>query len=420
MDGSRGPCKAPRAGDGPASCSYRWCPRMNAAFWLLLTLFMALGAAAGAWQAVLADLARALALSPGPLGLALMSGGVASIPVMFLGGKLVDRRGVRVAIVGGAALIALAFAAHVGAQGFWGLVGGLLLYGCGGGLYDVGINAAAARWEASTGRKGMAWLHAGFSGGAVLGALGAGAMLGADLPFRGVYETVCVAMAAIAVATCFARRLGEAPQASEAAASAAAAAAGRSLYRPGPVLVLALMALSGYYGESAMEAWSAIYLRENLGVTALVGASGVAVFHVAMTTGRLGAGVALQYVGRRAWLGVAGLIGALGTAIAVGTATPAIAIGGFLLVGFGLSGVAPMAFSLAGEVAPRRVGEATAVITTIGYAGALIAPGVIGAIAEGAGLQVALATVALGALGIAGLALRLRAEDAPAPAEEAA
>ena len=394
----------------------------TAAFWLLLALFAALGAAAGAWQVVLADLARALALSPGPFGLALMSGGVAAIPVMYVGGRVVDRGGLRGAIAGGALLIACAFAGHVLATGFWGLVGALLLYGAGGGLYDVGINAAAARYEAASRRRAMAWLHAGFSGGAVAGALGAGAALALGLPFRGVYGAVCALMAALALAVALSGALAGAIAAPAAAPGAAPAAPGfaaapggpvgqRSRYRPGPVLLLAVITLAGYYGESAMEAWSAIYLRDRLGVTALVGASGVAVFHAAMTTGRLGAGVALRWVGPRTWLLAAGLLAALGTALAVGTPAPALAIGGLLLIGFGLSAVAPLAFSLLGQVAPRRLGEATAVLTTIGYAGALLAPGIIGALAELTSLRLALASVAVGALGIAALATRL----GPAP-----
>ncbi len=384
-------------------------PPPRRTFFLLLLLFMALGAAAGAWQVVLADLARALALTPGPLGLALMSGGIAAIPVMFWGGRVVDQGGVRFAVAGGAALITLAYVGHIAATGLWGLVAALLLYGCGGGLYDVGINAAAARYEAATGRKAMAWLHAGYSAGGVVGALGAGAALAVGTSFRSVYAAVWAMMGLLALLACFSRTLEARPPGLVADVAGRVAGA-RSLYGPGPVLVLALMTLSGYYGESAMESWSSIYLRDGLGVTALVGASGVAVFHAAMTTGRLGAGFALRFVGRRTWLVTAGLLGALGTGVAVGTPEPAVAIAGLLLVGFGLSAVAPLAFSLAAEVAPRRVGEATAVITTIGYAGALLAPGVVGAIAEQAGLRVALATVALGALGIAVMASRLRAE----------
>jgi len=352
---------------------------------------------------VLADLAKALALSPGPLGLALTIGGLAAIPVMYLGGRLIDRQGVRPAILGGAAGLAGANLLFAHAQGFWGVVAGFSLMGIAVGVYDVGMNAMAARWEAATGRRAMAWLHASFSGGGAAGALLAGVPLDAGRDFRLVYLGVAgawLAVLALAVpARCYPAVVPRA---------AAAAAGGVSLYRDGAVLALGLVAFAAFYGENAMESWSALYLRDALGVTAFVGASGVAVFHAAMTAGRLGAGVGQHLVGRRAWLGVAGLLGALGTVVAVSAANPQVSIGGFLLVGLGLSAVAPLAFSLAGELAPTRVGEAAAVVTTVGYAGALLAPGIVGGLAERIGLGPALGTVVVGALAITGLSLRMR------------
>ncbi|HEX6708857.1 MAG TPA: hypothetical protein VF068_00870 [Rubrobacter sp.] len=45
------------------------------------------------------------------------------------------------------------------------------------GLYDVGINADAVDLEQVTRRRFMALLHATFSGGATLGAVGAGVLI---------------------------------------------------------------------------------------------------------------------------------------------------------------------------------------------------------------------------------------------------
>ena len=372
---------------------------------LLYVLFAALGLSAGAFQAVLADLAEALSLSPGPLGLALTIGGLASIPVMYLGGRLIDRHGVRLAILGGTAGLVAAYLLFAAAQGFWGVVTAFSLTGMAVGVYDVGMNAMAARWEAATGRRAMAWLHASFSGGAATGALLAGVTLDAGQDFRLVYLGVAAGWLGVLALGLLARCYPAVMQ-----QAAAAAAGGVSLYRDMAVLSLGFVAFAGYYGESAMESWSALYLRDALGVTAFVGASGVAVFHVAMTAGRLGAGVGQHLVGRRAWLGVAGLLAALGTVVAVSTADPVVSIGGFLLVGLGLSAVAPLAFSLAGELAPTRVGEAAAVVTTVGYAGSLLAPGIVGALAERIGLGPALGTAVVGALAITGLSLRMRLE----------
>ena len=69
-------------------------------------------------------------------------------------------------------------------------------------------------------------------------------------------------------------------------------------------------------------------------------------------------------------------------------------------MGLALSVVAPTVYSLAGDAAPGRTGEASSVLTTIGYGGYLIGPVLVGGVAEVAGLRLALATVILAGLGI--------------------
>jgi MFS family permease len=70
-------------------------------------------------------------------------------------------------------------------------------------------------------------------------------------------------------------------------------------------------------------------------------------------------------------LGIALFVGA-GAAIA--KTVPALVVGGFLLVG-----VAPVAFSVAGNMVPKRAGSAVSVVTTIGYGGFLLGPPLVGA-----------------------------------------
>lgn len=55
---------------------------------LLFCAFGVFGGMFGTWQVLLADLSRALGLTPGPLGLALSVGFMLSIPVLSLGGRL--------------------------------------------------------------------------------------------------------------------------------------------------------------------------------------------------------------------------------------------------------------------------------------------------------------------------------------------
>ena len=78
-------------------------------------------------------------------------------------------------------------------------------------------------------------------------------------------------------------------------------------------------------------------------------------------------------------------------------------------MGLALSGVAPIAFSAAGDFAPERAGGAISVVTTLGYGGFLLGPVVVGGLAELLGLRVALATIAAAGALISALALRLKA-----------
>ena len=166
-----------------------------------------------------------------------------------------------------------------------------------------------------------------------------------------------------------------------------------------------------------MEHWSGIYLRDTLGLSALVGGSGVAVFYGAMAAGRLGTAWFVGRLGNRRTLIFAGTLTAAGMALAMISREPVLVVAGFVMVGLALSGVAPIAFSVAGDLAPDRAGEAISVVTTLGYGGFLLGPVIVGGIAELVGLRIALLTIAVAGTLIATLSLRLSAADhGPKPA----
>ena len=142
-----------------------------------------------------------------------------------------------------------------------------------------------------------------------------------------------------------------------------------------------------------MEGWSAIYLRDALGLSVLVGASGVALFHGAMTIGRLATAGAARGVGRARTLMVGGIAVIGGMLLVLLASEPVLVLAGIVVVGLGLSGVAPIAFSLAGDASGGRAGQASSVITIVGYSGFLIGPGLIGAITELSDLRTGLITI---------------------------
>jgi MFS family permease len=381
----------------------------------------------GCFAVQLADLSGALGLSPGPLGVALFVGAGASIAAMAALGWASDRLGRRVYLI----LTTCAFGMGIAGLAFSGsyptLLATLVVLYSSSGLYDVGINAVAVDLERVSGRRFMSYLHAAFSSGAMAGAVGAGALLQAGVDYRLVYLALLPLTSLVAAFTAarFPRpgTRGTRDERSHSGTSPAAdsgdkGSAGRwDLYRSGPLLLVAAIACLGLLAEGEMEHWLSIYLRDTLELAAIVGGSGVAVFYGAQALGRLAIGWLVGRVGNRRTLLGSGLLTAGGMLLALATTSPALVIGGFLLVGMGLAAVAPVAFSVSGELVPERAGSAVSIVTTFGYGGFLLGPPLVGGLAEAAGLRAALGVVAVTGLAIFMLSLRLREPKADTATE---
>lgn len=355
----------------------------------LVVAFAVFGVLWGAWQAVLPDLAGNYDLSSGPLGAMLTAGFAVALPAMLLTGRLVDRFG----IAWGIGVPALAMALGLMLIGSLPpvplLVIGVMLFSSGSGGFDVAINGAAMGDAVWRGPSRLTLLHAGFSGGGVLGAVGGGALIGAGVDFQIVYPLVAVAVLGAVAMTASSRWSN--------------ASTGESVPPAIALAMLPLAALAGlaFLAEGSMETWSAIYLRDVLGAGAFVGALGPGAFHAAMLAGRLiGAGVAGS-LGAATTLLVAGSMTVVGMAVALVVPVPLLALPGMALAALGAAFVVPVVVSLAADRAGAHAGRAASYVLTLGYAGFLVGPSLVGMLGELAGLRVALAVVPVAALVIA-------------------
>ena len=166
---------------------------------------------------------------------------------------------------------------------------------------------------------------------------------------------------------------------------------------PLAALAFVLMATEGSVGD-----WSGTYLARS-GVDPGATAAAYAAFSLLMITGRIVGDGIVGAAGPRATVGLGALIAAAG--LAISAAWPGLAGGvvGFGLVGAGLANVVPVLFSVAGRTgSSSAVGVASA--ATSGYAGLLIGPVVIGAVASAIGLRSAIVMLA----GVALLAAAVR------------
>lgn len=355
----------------------------------LLVAFAVFGVLWGAWQAVLPDLSAHYDLSSGPLGAILTAGFAVALPAMLLTGRLVDRLGVGWGIGLPAVVMAIGLLLVAALPTLPLLVVAVILFASGSGAFDVAINGAAmgdATWSRAA---RLTLLHAAFSGGGVVGAVGGGAVIGAGIDFRLVYPVVAVGLAGISLIA--------------ATSTWSISAASESVPRVVAVAMLPLAALAGlaFLAEGSMETWSAIYLRDVLGAGAFVGALGPGAFHAAMLVGRLiGAGVAGSLGPARTLL-VAGSLTVIGMAVALLVPVPLLALPGMALAALGASFVVPVVVSLAADRAGSHAGRAASYVLTLGYAGFLVGPSLVGILGELAGLRLALAVVPVAALVIA-------------------
>ena len=85
-----------------------------------------------------------------------------------------------------------------------------------------------------------------------------------------------------------------------------------------------------------------------------------------------------------------------------------LVLAGFVLIGLGVANVVPLLFSAAGRMTSPPPSVSIPAITTMGYAGLLAGPALIGFLGEATTLAVALGAVGLSLFAVAACARRVK------------
>ena len=158
--------------------------------------------------------------------------------------------------------------------------------------------------------------------------------------------------------------------------------------------------------EGAMADWSTLYYQQSQGQTNLVSTAGFTAYAFSMTIGRFAGDKLILLLKYRKVVLLDGLLIAGGMLLALATSNAILIILGFGLVGFGVSTIIPIAYSVAASSKTMKASVALAAVSTIGFSGFLIGPPVIGFIAQETGLRIALLLVAILGIAIIGLGRR--------------
>ncbi|MFL1515352.1 MFS transporter [Pseudomonas prosekii] len=360
--------------------------------------FFIAGFGIAAW-APLVPYAKARAgLDEGTLGLLLLCLGVGSIIAMPLAGLLATRFGCRRVVSAGVLLICAALPLLATVSSIPALIAALFMFGAGLGTVDSTVNLQAVIVERASGKTMMSGFHGLFSLGGIVGAAGVSALLGLGVSPLGATLVVNV-MLIVALLKAAPHLL---PYGSESSGPAFAVP-------HGIVLFIGMMCFIVFLTEGAVLDWSAVFLASERGIDTAYAGLGYAAFALTMTAGRLTGDAIVRRLGATKVMVFGGLTAAVGLALATFAPSWQAALVGYALVGAGCSNIVPVLYTAVGKQTVMPESIAVPAITTLGYAGILAGPALIGFVAHGSSLSFAfgLMAVLLVAVAIGGKVLKV-------------
>lgn len=360
--------------------------------------FFIAGLGIAAW-APLVPYAKARAgLDEGTLGLLLLCLGVGSILAMPLAGILATRFGCRRVATAGTLLICAALPLLATVSSIPALIAALFMFGAGLGTVDSTVNLQAVIVERASGKHMMSGFHGLFSLGGIVGAAGVSALLGLGLtPLAAMLVVVVLLIGALL--KCVPHML---PYGSESSGPAFAIPHGIVLFIGGMCFIVFLT-------EGAALDWSAVFLAQERGIDTAYAGMGYAAFALTMTVGRLLGDRIVRKLGATRIILFGGLLAAAGLFLATFAPSWQAALLGYALVGAGCSNIVPVLYTAVGKQTVMPESIAVPAITTLGYAGILAGPAVIGFVAHASSLSFAfgLMAVLLVAVAIGGKVLKV-------------
>jgi MFS family permease len=361
----------------------------------LPVLFALFGVIMGSWAGRIPALAERVHVSHSALSMVLLCGGLGALLSYPISSWLMSTQGARKTLLCAGLALLCVLVAIGAAPSVPLLMLAVLGLGVTASTFDVAVNSAATRREKQSGTSQLSKLHgigcAGGLAGATLGSLMASLHIAPATHFL-------MLAAPLALVLWIAYQLLDIDDAGDTVEKKKF-----SLPR-GPLALLGAIGFLGSMAEGSIADWSGVFLKEHFHASDGLAPLALSAFSVMMLGARLvGDRLKARHGASKLVVGGA-ILGALGLFFAVLSPGPYFALAGFAVAGLGLALVFPFVFSAAGAQGPM----ALAGVATMAYSGSLMGPPVIGAIAQGMGMQVAIAYIGALALGIAFVASRAR------------
>ncbi|WP_184675807.1 MFS transporter [Saccharothrix violaceirubra] len=374
---------------------------MKRARFAITAVFVVHGVVLGSFATRLPWIQQHAGVGPGQLGLALACPAIGAALAMPLASRITHVLGTRNALRVLLSLWTLALILPSLAPNLVTLCLALLTFGAAAGSSDVVMNAVGVEVERLLGRSIMSGLHGMWSAGTLVGsAVGTlAAHLEIPAPVHHLGAAAVLTLAGVVV-TRGALDMRPEPDAE--------APPRFSLPTRGALLIGAV-AFCAVFAEGASLDWSAMYLKDVLGTSAGLAAASTTGFTLTMVVARVLGDRVVDRFGAVTTVRTGAVIAVAGGLLVVLSGSPVAAIAGFGLIGLGVAVVVPLAFAAAGHRGPDT-NRAIAGVATLMYTSGLIAPSLVGGIAEATSLTVSFLVVTALAAGLVLFAPVLRAD----------
>ncbi len=355
-------------------------------------LFFFMGICFASWAARIPDIQSKFQLSEGQLGTLLLCLPIGSMVGLPIAGWSVHHYGSRIVILICSFAYALSLPLIGLAPNLWVIAPVLVLFGMLGNIMNISLNTQALGLENQLGKSILAsfhgvWSMAGFTGAG----LGAGMIF---LSFSPAAHYVVVALLSILMILLSQKFVINDKQ-------AAGEEGGLVLRKPDSLLLrVGLISFLGMMAEGCMFDWSGVYFKKIVEAEPELVSLGYVCFMGAMASGRFVTDKAINRYGKIPVLQVSGILIFLGLLLAVLFPSLYTAALGFLMVGFGVASIVPVAYGIAGRSKLYSPSVALAMVSTLSFFGFLVGPPLIGFIAEAFNLKISFALIAINGLGI--------------------
>lgn len=335
------------------------------------------------WASLIPFLRQQLQIQDDHLGFLLLAVGLGALIMMMLAGSIAGRLGCRrsLTIAGLAIAVVLNVLCYVPAYAA-ALVMAVLL-GSSLGLLDVVVNINGIFIERKVHKRLMSGLQAMWSLGNF-----AGAAFFASLLHLGFYWKIVMIAGAVFIGLCvcfFAPHLHEERQAS---------GKGASLVLPkGKIVLIGLVCTIAFLVEGSINDWSGVFMTTEKGIDISQSGLGLTLFTASAFLARLPGDSLTMHFGPRRLLALSlpvAFAGFLGILLISGGP---LLFASYILIGVGCANTVPIFYSSLGTQKDMPVADAVAAVSTIGYAGILLAPAVLGFIGRAFSLTASFALV---------------------------